>query len=484
MAKKPKVKKGCIIAIIIVLLIAAGIAFLIHKAKSVLEAAVSVPYGKVEVQDLSQYVNLSGNVSSANSINVTTDLELKVLKLHVKVGDNVKKGDVLCELDATSLQEKYDQTLNSANKSQNAEDYKMGILRRNLNNARSEKTDALNKAQDQINKAIAERDTAYQNYNASVDRHNQMLNDINALQQEAAENPDAAARLEMLQAQADALYEANEATNARLSEYDKAVTAAQDAYTETSKKADELIQSAQDAVDAETYTAIDDDSASTLTKLQEQIDNCIITAPEDGVITQLNISEGSFPKGENLMTIEQTESLVIRGKVSESDILRIEEGMPCEIKATATDNKVINGTLNRIERIVSSDANVSDGYTVEVAIDDNNSNLLIGMSANAKILLDKKENVLSVPYDSVLGSENEGYFVYVLEPAEPNTVKVVRKDIKIGFEGAYYTEVLDCDLKEGDIVATDVSNVMLTEGTVLPDPRLMEGLNPDSSDAS
>ena len=40
----------------------------------------------------------------------------------------------------------------------------------------------------------------------------------------------------------------------------------------TCKKADELIQSAQDAVDAETYTAIDDDSASTLTKLQEQID--------------------------------------------------------------------------------------------------------------------------------------------------------------------------------------------------------------------
>jgi HlyD family secretion protein len=101
------------------------------------------------------------------------------------------------------------------------------------------------------------------------------------------------------------------------------------------------------------------------------------------------------------------------------------------------------------------------------------------MSANAKIILSKVENVLSVPYDAVRGGENEGYFVFVCEPADQQgMVKVVKKDIEIGFEGDFFTEVTKGDLKEGDIVLTDFfsDTTTIEDGAVIPDPKMMKEL--------
>ena len=211
--------------------------------------------------------------------------------------------------------------------------------------------------------------------------------------------------------------------------------------------------------------------------MQEQIDACTILAPADGVVTQLNISEGSIPLNNNLMMIENTSDLIIRGKVSESDILRISEGMKCEIKTSATKDDIVAGSVKRIERILSSGTDASaSGYTVEISIDDPKSKLLIGMSATAKIIVNKLENAISIPYDAVRGGENEGYFVFTAEETDqPNMVKIVRKDIEIGFEGDYFVELKKGDLKEGDIVFTDSfdSSTTLEEGKIIADPRVM-----------
>ena len=473
MAKGKKKKIGCVIIILIVIAIIVGLViFLMKMASQGIAMMNSVPYGEVAVKDLSEYVSVSGNVSSSDSFNVTADVLQKVTQLNVKVGDSVKKGDVLCQLDSTSLQEKYDKLAASAGKAQDAESYKSGILRRNLTDAKNNKASLLNKAQNAINNAISARDTAYDRYNLAVDQFNTLIEKIN--------NTDDADEAAQLQAQADELKEMMDALYPKLPSYDTAIEEARAAYTETAETADKLIQSAQDAIDAEQYSTGSDSSDDDLKELQEQIDACTITAPADGVITALNVTEGSIPMNNNLMIIENTNSLVIRGKVNESDILRINEGMSCEIKTTATDDAVIPGSVKRIERILSSGSDASaGGYTVEISVDDPKSKLLIGMSASAKIVLNKVENVLSVPYDAVRGGENEGYFVFVCEPAEKQgMVKVVKKDIEIGFEGDFFTEVTKGDLKEGDIVLAQFFSETMTieEGSVIPDPKLMKEL--------
>ena len=466
---KGKKKTGCIVAIIIfVLLIVAAVIGLRMALSSVSSMMNAKPYGEVKVQNLSSYVNVSGLVASSETISVTSELQEKIVKLNVKVGDSVKKGDVLCEFDSTELQAQFDKLSASSDQAQDAEDYKLSILRRNLNEAKQEKTSSLNKAQQAINAAEKRRDEAYNTYNSNVNTYNRLLDEI-----EEADEDDAIA----LQKQADALWEANQELYPLLSQYDEAVTSAYNAYNDAKRLADQGIQAAQDQIDSSKYTVEDTSASEQLKKLQEAIDNCSVVAESDGVVTKINVTEGSAAVSPILMVIENTDSLMIRGKVDEADILRVEEGMVCEIKTTATDQDIINGSVKRIEKFISAADMESGnpGYAVEISIDDPDSKLLIGMSANIKIIIDKVDQALSVPYESIRGGENEGYFVYAAEPGEAEgTVKVVKKSVETGFEGDYYTQITGGDLKEGDIVFTGkYGDEIPQEGSVIPDPTLL-----------
>jgi HlyD family secretion protein len=156
------------------------------------------------------------------------------------------------------------------------------------------------------------------------------------------------------------------------------------------------------------------------------------------------------------MSLANASQLVISGKVNESDILRISEDMPAEIKTSATGEKVISGKVKRIERIISSDEkDPSEGYTVEVSIDEEDSELLIGMSASVKIILDRCNDALSVPYDAVIGGDNDGYYVFIATSTSKGEYVISKRKITKGFDGDYYLEVTSDNLNENDIVLTN-----------------------------
>lgn len=461
-----KKKKGCIIAIIIAVVVIAGLVVLLgNLIGSTIQSNQVFPFGEVAVKDLSSYVNVSGTVASSETIQVNAELQEKITVLNVKVGDSVKKGDVLCEFDTEALQAQFDRLSADTEKAQDAEDYHMSLLRRNLNTAKQEKTAALNQANQAIRSAEAARDRAYDAYNNAAAAYDELMYELDEADEETAD---------AIRAEADDLMETMNDLYPQLGAFDDAVTAAYNAYREAGRTADLAVQAAQDAIDAEQYTVSGTSASDQLKELQEQIDRCIVLAPADGVVTQINIAEGSVPMMPALMVIENTESLMIQGKIGEADILRIAEGMPCEIKTTATDQKIISGTVSRIERFIpASEAyGESAGYTVEISIDDPDNSLLIGMSANTKIILDKVEQVLSVPFDAIRGGENEGYFVFVCVPTDTaGMVQVTKKSVETGFEGDFYTELKSGDLKEGDIVLTGIyGDEIPEEGSIIPNP--------------
>ena len=474
--QKSKKRKKLIIILIVLLLIIGVIVMLIRNAIGGATSMIkwnSQTCGTVQNRDLLNYVNLSGNVSSSDKVSIVCEQALKVSKLNVKVGDSVKKGDILCEFDSSSLKEQFDSLSSSSAKAEGASNYSHSLNQRNLTKARQERADMIAKAQSAIDTAKSKRDQAYNDYNILVDRYNSLNEDAAAAYDEmlaAGDDKEAAdaarENWKDLTAKIAALDLTVDSVHSQLPAYDDAVDAAISAYNDTVKAGDNLVQTAQDAIDAEKYTVSDSSADKQLRELQEKIESCIVKAPKDGVVTQLSISEGSVPMSNNLMTIENTSELIISGKISESDILRINEGMNAEIKTSATGSRIINGKVTRIERIISSDAGssalgtaVPGGYTVEVSISDKDSELLIGMSASVKIILDKRDAALSVPYDAVIGGENDGYFVYVATPAEDGKYTLSKRTVTIGFEGDYYTEILTGDLKVGDIVLTSPSNV-------------------------
>lgn len=466
---KKKGKKIKWIVIALVLLLGVGGFILSRAAKPQTTPIGTYTSGTVKKEDLSKYVNMSGTVTGKDSVNITGDPSLKVIELNVKKGDEVKKGDILCKFDTTSLQEEFDALSESNSKSQGAANYSHSINQRNLEQAKRDRTAAIAQAQQDLNDAIAKRDQAYADYDSRVQFFNTLNKDIERYFTEMSEAEDEAkaeearAKWESARAQSDALDLALAEEHAQLASYDDAVTTARRNYDNTVRSTENAVQSAQDAVDQEQFSNSDDTSSEKLKTLSKQIEDCVVVAPIDGVITELNISEGTQPYSSNLMTISNASSLIVKGKVDESDILNIIGGMNAEIYTTATENETIMGKVDRIEHTSDNSGESSGGYNVEITFKD--KRLLIGMKANVKIVLDHKDDVVCLPYDAVQKDENDNCYVWAAESVGDNSYKLKKVDIKTGFEGDYYTEITSGDLNVGDVIITGSYNV--SEGDIV-----------------
>ena len=105
--KKPKNKKRLpkmIAAVILVVAIVAGAVFTFRSQGKKAQTDVSrVMESKVQKGNLSQTVEGTGTLSNADSTDLKIPVGLKIKKIKVSEGDEVKKGDTLATVDKTSL---------------------------------------------------------------------------------------------------------------------------------------------------------------------------------------------------------------------------------------------------------------------------------------------------------------------------------------------------------------------------------------------
>lgn len=144
--------------------------------------------------------------------------------------------------------------------------------------------------------------------------------------------------------------------------------------------------------------------------------------------------------------------------VEEADILKIEEGMKATVTADAMGDETINGTVTRVVRVKgqstgSDGQTTSGGYSVEISLD--NKELLVGMEVKAKVMIKEKGEVLAIPYDLVKTDDDGNTYVLVAEANADGSATAVKKNITVGEEVDYYTEVTGGDLAEGDKLIYD-----------------------------
>ncbi|RME27952.1 MAG: HlyD family efflux transporter periplasmic adaptor subunit, partial [Candidatus Zixiibacteriota bacterium] len=130
----------------------------------------------------------------------------------------------------------------------------------------------------------------------------------------------------------------------------------------------------------------------------------IIRSTTSGMVLSIDVEEGdpvvpltSFQAGTELMKLADMKDLIFRGNVDEIDVGKLRVGMPAEIEIGALPNEKIHGVLARI----SPRAHKEEGATlfeVEISIADTSSHFLrAGYSANADIIIKRKEDILLVP---------------------------------------------------------------------------------------
>jgi len=495
---RKKKKKRVITTIIIIALILGGGAYALTSCmKSASEAmqnmaGMALETTNVEKRDITNAISVSGTVESESLVKITSKLTAKVATINVEVGSHVNEGDVLCVFDSSDFQQQYDNLSKTQLNAQNQTANQHKINLRNLETAKKDKEINLAQAQRAIDDAKKARDEIYEKEGKLVDELNEQIvrrgNAQNTM--DTTDDPQEYQKAQMTYQEADALVQSKQASldavRDQFSTYDKAVQSAEDSYAATERSADATIQNYQDILDAEQFQQ-DNNSQSELDKLAESIAECTVTAPRSGIITSLNIAEGSIPTTDALMTIEDTSALKVKAQISEADILSVKEGLPVTLKTNATGDKEFSGKVSRVVNIYNSGnaqaaaaGTSSGGYSAEITVDDAGSELLIGMTAKIKIILSEKKDVLAVPYESIITDDDNSKHVLLVEKQSDGTSKAKAAKVETGMEGSYYTEITSGELKEGDTVLTTPGDYK--DGDILPIfdfNAAVQGANPD-----
>ena len=179
----------------------------------------------------------------------------------------------------------------------------------------------------------------------------------------------------------------------------------------------------------------------------------VLKSPISGFILEKNVNIGdpivpltSYQAGTVLMTIADMDSLVFKGTVDEIDVGKLSMLMPVEIKVGAIPDKTVPGTLEKIS-LKAREENNSSMFPVEISIDDIDIALLrAGYSANADIIINEAESVLTVP-ERVVYYVSDSIYVKVQGPGGEEEIVI----IETGLSDAIKIEVKS-GLEEGQEV--------------------------------
>lgn len=156
-----------------------------------------------------------------------------------------------------------------------------------------------------------------------------------------------------------------------------------------------------------------DSEEKKIEEYQEQLQDCTVKSPISGVVTAVNVEVGDMYSGSAIVTIEDISGYEVSTEIDEYEIGKIEKGQKVIVKTNATGDEELEGTVNWISPRASSGGSEVT-YTVTVALDTVHEMLRMDMTAKLSIILESKENVLTVPYEAVQEDESGKFYVEVV----------------------------------------------------------------------
>jgi len=179
----------------------------------------------------------------------------------------------------------------------------------------------------------------------------------------------------------------------------------------------------------------------------------VVKSPLTGFILEKNVNLGdpvvpltSYQPGTALMRMADMKDLIFKGTVDEIDVGKISEGMSCELQVGALPGKNVTGELTLISLKARKQENTTV-FPVEIKISETNDAVLrAGFSANAHIIIARRDSVLAIP-ERVVIFRNDSAFVKI----PVGEMGSEERYIKTGLSDAIHIEVLE-GLKEGEVV--------------------------------
>jgi HlyD family secretion protein len=182
-----------------------------------------------------------------------------------------------------------------------------------------------------------------------------------------------------------------------------------------------------------------------VTKSSANATNTIIRSTIEGMILDIPIKEGNsviqsntFNDGTTVAIVADMGEMIFQGKVDETEVGKINQGMNLQLTIGAIEDVKFDANLEYISP-KGVEENGAIQFEIKASVKLNDKYFIrSGYSANAEIVLDKREKVLAVN-ESLLEFENDSTFVEV----ETSPQEFERRFIKTGLSDGINIEVLE-----------------------------------------
>lgn len=450
-------------------------AIIILQRQRMLESTEETMTATVERGSLLVAVSASGSVEPQDRVSLTFEQMGLVDEVPVEVGDEVKKGDVLAQLDTEQLTLQVRQ----AQASLASAEAQLAQLKADARPEDIASAEANLRAIDaQVNSADAQLDRLRSGATeAEIAAAEAELASAMTEQKKAEELHDKT--MECFYLKIPGYYEGDicpalgppeERARYSLAVADKALAAAQARYDELLDGADvDQVRAAEanllaataqrDAAQSQLDLLLNGATEEQIAAVEAQVEQAktaleqaelalalaTLYAPFDGVVAEVNVKAGEIAPSMPAITVLDTSQFHVVVRVDEIDVARLTEGQTAQVTVEAFPGVTIEGSVESIAPAATFESGVVY-YDVTITPSPTDTPIRADMTVNATIVVEELTDVLLLP-TWVVRVDNRSGQTYVDKQAGDQTERV---DITLGVRYEGVVQVLD-GLSEGDV---------------------------------
>ncbi|RAL57744.1 hypothetical protein BLD25_00080 [Candidatus Gracilibacteria bacterium GN02-872] len=244
-------------------------------------------------------------------------------------------------------------------------------------------------------------------------------------------------------------------------EFEKFKKSLNDAYREAEiavekekinlKKLEEDIQKLKNYTKNDDYLSAKDaikQAELNLENARKQLEDYVIQAPFDGVITKVDYQVGDrlTENSDKHISIVNPKMIEILVSINQTDIVKVKKDMAADITLDTYPDKPLKGTVTEIDTTPTIDENTGiSKFSAKVLIGDyGDLQLYTGMRATVKLKVGNIPESLTVPFSAVNSEDDGRKYVTAIEGG-----KKVKKYVEVGYTDGKYYQILS-GLKEGE----------------------------------
>ncbi len=380
---------------------------------------IAVETKEITYETIEEYAKISCQVEAENSVNVQPKVSGTVEAVYVSVGDYVQAGQVLFEVDRSTLERQVTQANTNYVQAQvNYDAMQSGSLDNELANLQA---------------TVKDRQIAYENARQSYE-NNKILFESGAVSQTELDNL-------------------------------KATMESRRSDLESSERNLALYESTTMQGNRKTMEATLNQARSNYEAALDTLNDASVKAEISGVVSQVNVTVGNMVSTQTaaVQIVDMSRAKLAFG-VTDKVINQIQVGTRAEVTISSLSSQPFEAVISAISPAADSQSML---YPVEIYLNNSNSAIKPGMFAMVRVATNKHEHTFSLPVDAVI-EKNGVSSVFVVG----DDLIAHKTEVQTGLRNDQYIEVVS-GVNVGDIVVVvgqdfleDGNGVNVTAGPV------------------